>query len=130
MVLVDPERDTGVVSPPRNRTFAMAVVEGGSFAYITTRTAADVDKSAEFGVHAYGPDASALAEAVAEQLRTWSREHRGGPGPQYRIYPAGTPDDRMPEGRVIDKIHSRVLISWPQAATAASGQGLLHPPTE
>ncbi|MEU9891094.1 methyltransferase, FxLD system [Sphaerisporangium sp. NPDC051017] len=128
-VLVDPERDTGVVSPPRNRTAALAVVDGASFAYITTRTAENVAASAEFGVHAYGPAAAHLAEMVAEQLRVWSREHRGGPGPQYRIYPAEIPDDVLPAGRVIDKVRSRVVISWPQPASTASGQGFLRPPT-
>lgn len=130
MVLVDKDLDTGVVSPPRNRSSALAVVDGANFAYITTRPAVQEEKAVEFGVHAYGPDALALAEAVAEQLRTWGREHRGKPGPQYRIYPAGTPDDQLPEGRVIDKTYSRVTISWPQAARAAAGQGVSHPPTE
>lgn len=84
----------------------------------------------EFGVHAFGPDATQLAEEVAEQLRIWGRDHRSGPGPQFRVYPAGTPDDQLPEGRVIDKKHTRVTISWPQAVSAAAGQGVLRHPTE
>lgn len=84
----------------------------------------------QLGVHAFGPDAAELAEEVAEQLRVWEREHRGGPGPQFRVYPAGTPDDQLPEGRVIDKKHTRVTISWPQAATAAAGQSVLPHPTD
>ncbi|WP_242891069.1 methyltransferase, FxLD system [Actinomadura litoris] len=131
MVLVDQDRDTGVVAP-RNASSAMAVVDdAGNLAYLTTRPATeDGRKAMEYGVHAYGPDAARLAELVAEQLRVWSREHRGGPGPQYRIYPAGTPDDLMPHGRVVEKTHSRVSISWPQTATAVAGQGFSASPVK
>lgn len=115
-VTVDPDRDTGVVTPPKNRTFALGAVDGPNLAYVTTRPATENGtRAAEFGVHAYGPGAAALAEDVADQLRTWARVHRSGPGPRYRVYPAGTPDDRLPgDSRVIDKAHSRITISWPQ----------------
>jgi protein-L-isoaspartate(D-aspartate) O-methyltransferase len=128
-VVVDQELDTGVISPPGRQSATSAVVTGESFAYVTTRgTAEEMDR--EWGVHAFGPDAGELAEEVAEQLRVWGREHRGGPGPQFRVYPVGTPDDQLSEGRVIDK-KRRVTISWPQAATAAdTGQGVLHHPAE
>src|SRR5262249_55868192 len=117
---LDRELDTGLVSLPEWHTGAMAAIAGRSIAYVTTRSTAD-EMDVEFGVHAFGPDAAALAEEVAGQLRVWGQEHRNGPGPQFRVYPAGTPDRRMPEGRVIDKGHSRVSISWPQTATAAAG---------
>ncbi|MGA5704336.1 methyltransferase, FxLD system [Peterkaempfera bronchialis] len=116
IMAVDPDLDTGLVAPA-NRWFCMAAVDGGSFAYVTTRRTAD-EASVEFGVHALGPDAVALAERVAEQIRTWERERRSGPGPVIRVYPADTPDDQLPDGRVIDKQHCRISISWP-AATAA-----------
>ncbi|MGH3929429.1 MAG: methyltransferase, FxLD system [Pseudonocardiaceae bacterium] len=127
-VVVDRKLDTGLISPPGRQSAASAVVAGGSFAYVTTRLADE--ENLEWGVHAFGPDASELANEVAELLRIWGREHRGGPGPQFRVYPVGTPDDQLPEGRVIDKKHTRVTISWPQAATAAAGQGVLQHPTE
>lgn len=134
-VVIDPDRDTGVISLPRNRTAALAVVDGADFAYVTTRPAAEAAEgtettaSVEFGVHAYGPDAARLAEQVAKQLRVWSREHRGGPGPVFRVFPAGTPDDALPAGRVIDKVHSRIVISWPQPAGAGPSQRVSHLPT-
>lgn len=128
-VVVDRELNTGLISPPGRHSAAVAVVAGGSLAYVTTRGTAD-ETDVEFGVHAFGPHAAELAEHVAEQLRVWAREYRGGPGPQFRVYPVGTPDDQMPEGRVIDKKHSRITISWPQAATAPAGQAVLHRPTE
>jgi protein-L-isoaspartate(D-aspartate) O-methyltransferase len=128
-VVVDRERSTGLISPPGRHAAAVAVVSGGSFAYVTTRDT-DNESDVEFGVHAFGPDAADLAEEVAEQLRVWARDHRGGPGPQFRVYPMSTPDDHLPEGRVIDKKHSRITISWPQTARAAVGQATLHRPTE
>ncbi|WP_349307952.1 MULTISPECIES: hypothetical protein [unclassified Streptomyces] len=128
VMAVDPDLDTGLVSP-NNRSFALAAVDEGNFAYLTTRRTAD-DKSVEYGVHAFGPQGPAFAEAVAEQLRTWAREHRGGPGPHIGVYPAATPDDQLPGDRVIDKKHCRVTLSWPTAANAAEDQAVQHHPTE
>ncbi|WP_367138435.1 MULTISPECIES: methyltransferase, FxLD system [Streptomyces] len=117
---VDPELDTGLVAP-RNKGFSMASVDGPNFAYLTTRLTSD-EKSLEYGVHAFGPDGPAVAETIAGHVRTWDREHRDGPGPSVAVYPAGTPDGRIPElpgGRVIDKDHCRVTLSWPSAMKAA-----------
>ncbi len=110
---VDPDLDSGIVAPA-NKGFALAAVdeEGRTFAYLTTRRTED-NKHVEFGVHALGPDAAAFAETIAGHLRDWAGEHRGGPSPVIRVYPAGTPDDQVPGDRVIDKVHSRVSLSWP-----------------
>ena len=59
------------------------------------------------------------AEAIAEQIRVWDRDHRNGPGPTYTIWPIGTPDEALPAGAVIDKRHTRVTVSWPHAAQPA-----------
>lgn len=120
-VVVDKARSTGLISPPGSHSAAAAAVDGGNLVYVTTRGAVE-DDEVEFGAHAFGPDADKLAEGVAEQLRIWVREHRGGPGPQFRVYPVDTPDDRIPGGRVVDKLHSRITISWPNASNAATGQ--------
>ncbi|AEW92911.1 MULTISPECIES: methyltransferase, FxLD system [Streptomycetaceae] len=128
---VDAGLDTGLVAP-RNKGFSMACVEGANFAYITTRIAED-DAFAEFVVHAFGPGGPTLAEAIADHVRTWDREHRGGPGPRITLYPAGTPDDQIPElpgGRVIDKTHCRVTLSWSPTATAAEDRATQHHTTE
>ncbi len=88
-----------------------AVVDGCSFAYLALRP---VDEATvEFGAHAFGPDAAALAEALANHIRFWDRDHRGGPGPRFAAYPADTPDEQLPDGLFIAKRHVRVLISWP-----------------
>jgi protein-L-isoaspartate(D-aspartate) O-methyltransferase len=126
-LLVDQARDTGIVTPPHKRSFALATVDGATLAYVTDRPAEqDGEKASEFGVHAYGPDAGQLASQVAGYLQAWATGIRHGARPHYRLYPAGTPDDalNLPGGtsRVIDKARSRLTISWPQTAEAEAGQ--------
>ncbi|MEU5978954.1 hypothetical protein [Streptomyces sp. NPDC047315] len=111
---VAPALDTGLVAP-YNKRFSLAAVseDGRSFAYVTPRPADE--GTFEYGVHALGPEAVGFVEEVAGHLRDWNRNHREGPGPRITVYPAGTPDDEIPEssgGRVIDKAHSRVALSW------------------
>lgn len=104
-----------------NMWFDSAVVADDSVAYLTTRR---VESGvSEFGVHAFGPHAADLAEVMAEQVCIWDRQHRHGAGPTFGVWPLDTPDERLPEGIVINKRHHRVTISWPAATTAATGQG-------
>ena len=112
---LDREKATGLISLPGKKAFAMAAVGGGSFAYLTTRASEDPDE-VEFGVHAYGPGRAALAELVAVHVRTWEAHLRGGSGTRFALYPSATPDDQLPGGRVVDKKHHRVVISWPDLA--------------
>ncbi|MFH8555922.1 methyltransferase, FxLD system [Streptomyces celluloflavus] len=126
LLAVDPKLDTGLVSP-QNKMACPAVVEGGAFAYLTLqKLGEEPDPVFEFGAHAFGPDAATLADAMAEQIRVWSRDHRGGPGPSITAYPADTPDEQLPEGRVINKRHVRVLISWPSEGLSPASQGNPH----
>ncbi|RXS81478.1 methyltransferase, FxLD system [Streptomyces sp. TM32] len=110
---VDPDLDTGLVAPT-NKRFALAAVEDDSFAYLVTRRTED-NKHVEYGVHALGPNAKQLADKVADVLRGWESTRRGGPSPVIRVYPASTPDDQIRADRVIDKVHSRISLSWPPA---------------
>jgi protein-L-isoaspartate(D-aspartate) O-methyltransferase len=122
-ISVDPELDTGLVAPITRRSTDSAV-DGGSVAYLAARR---LDQStAEFGVHAFGPGAATLAEAMADQVRIWDRHHRQGPGPRIAIYPAHIPDDQLPDGRVIDKRHVRITISWPSVGDPAKGRAAHH----
>ncbi|MET7716310.1 methyltransferase, FxLD system [Streptomyces sp. NPDC005407] len=110
---VDEDLDTGLVAPV-NKRYALAAVEDDTFAYLVTRRTED-DKHVEYGVHALGPNAEQFAAKIADVLRDWEAHRRGGPSPSIRVYPAGTPDDRIPGDRVIDKVHSRISLSWPAA---------------
>ncbi|MGC0374736.1 methyltransferase, FxLD system [Streptomyces sp. SAI-229] len=110
---VDEDLDTGLVAPV-NKRFSLAAVEDDTFAYLVTRRTED-DKHIEYGVHALGPNAEQFADKVADVLRDWEANRRGGPSPVIRVYPADTPDDQIPADRVIEKVHSRVSLSWPSA---------------
>ncbi|WP_424212703.1 methyltransferase, FxLD system [Streptomyces sp. BI20] len=101
--------DRGVVKPALPWG-GSAAVHRGSFAYLTLRA---VDAGYEFGVYAHGADAEQLAGTFAGAVVSWDAEQRQGDGPKFDIFPAGTPDERLPEGRVIDKRHTRLTISWP-----------------
>jgi protein-L-isoaspartate(D-aspartate) O-methyltransferase len=110
---VDEDLDTGLVTPV-NKRFALAAVEDDTFAYLVTRRTDD-NKHIEYGVHTLGPNAKQFADQVADVLRDWEASRRGGPSPVIRVYPANTSDDQIPADRVIDKVHSRVSLSWPSA---------------
>jgi protein-L-isoaspartate(D-aspartate) O-methyltransferase len=123
---LDAKLDTGLVSP-QNRMACPAVVEGGSFAHLALHRTEDVPGKPvfEFGAHGFGPDGEAVAERFAEQIRVWDRHYRNGPDPVISAYPAGTPNEDLPQGRIIPKRHVRVVISWPQ-----EGQGTVHESTK
>ncbi|MYV61150.1 methyltransferase, FxLD system [Streptomyces sp. SID4931] len=110
---VDQDLDTGLVAPV-NKRFALAAVEDDTFAYLVTRRTED-NRHIEYGVHALGPNAKQFADQIADVLRDWEASRRGGPSPVIRVYPANTSDDQIPADRVIDKVHSRVSLSWPSA---------------
>lgn len=98
-----------------NRWFGLAAVVEDSLAYLVARPARQ--GVAEFGAHAFGPRAAGAAEAMAEQIRVWDRDQRGGPGPTFAVFGRDTPDESLPAGAVIDKRHTRVVISWPTPTT-------------
>jgi protein-L-isoaspartate(D-aspartate) O-methyltransferase len=100
-----------------NRWVNLAAVDGDSFAYLVWRPIDD--EVLEFGTHAFGPHAPAVAEALAEQVQVWHRDHLGGPGPQFAIWPKNASLESLPSELVIDKRHSRVTISWPTVVTTA-----------
>jgi protein-L-isoaspartate(D-aspartate) O-methyltransferase len=108
LLSVDPDLDTGTVTPQNGRA-CLAAVNRGSLAYLAIRRDGT---SAEFIAHAFGPDAAALADAFADQIRAWGSGQRGRPGPEIAVYPIGTPDSDLPAGMVLDKRHVRVTVSW------------------
>ncbi|MFE7753117.1 hypothetical protein [Streptomyces sp. NPDC057428] len=95
---VDEDLDTGLVAPV-NKRFALAAVEDDTFAYLVTRRTED-NTHIEYGVHALGPNAQQLADKIANVLRDWEANRRGGPSTVIRV---------------IDKVHSRISLSWPSA---------------
>lgn len=112
VMAVDEDLDTGIVAPHR-KGFSLAAVEDDSFAYLVHRPAGD--KDVEYGVHALGDHGRQLAEQITASLRDWEANRRGGPTPIIRVYPASAPDDQIAGETVIDKVHSRISLSWPTA---------------
>ncbi|WP_338053993.1 methyltransferase, FxLD system [Streptomyces spiramenti] len=88
------------------------LVDGDSLAYRTVRPTDQQDRY-ELGAIGHGPQGHALAELLAEEIRTWDRDHRGHRA-RIEVYPAGTPDARLPAGgRRVERRHSRITITWP-----------------
>jgi protein-L-isoaspartate(D-aspartate) O-methyltransferase len=103
--------DRGVVRPSW-RLGTPAVVQCGTLAYrARLRPVEGVPDQYEFGAVAHGPDAAGLAGRFVEQVRAW--HERARPRPGLTVLPAGTPDDRLPAGLVLDKRHTRIVVSWP-----------------
>ncbi|MFE2426934.1 methyltransferase, FxLD system [Streptomyces sp. NPDC059373] len=114
---VDPGVDTGLAALPKPRD-AAAVTDGDNLAYLTyTKVSEDPAPGRgtyEFLVLGYGPQAQRLADAMAERVRVWDRDHRGGAGPTMTVVPRATPapDGLLPDGSVIDKDHARLHFTW------------------
>ena len=64
----------------------------------------------EFGVVAHGPEAAAVARTMAAHISAW--DQAGRPSPHLTVLPAGTPDEDLPAGYVLNKRHTRLVISW------------------
>lgn len=59
-----------------------------------------------------------LAERLAATVRAWDRHVRADDNdkhadPALTAHPAGTPDDWLPAGDVLDKDHCRLVFRWP-----------------
>jgi len=102
--------DQGLVTPSW-RIFTPALASGGSLAY-RTRLRPAGDSAYEFGVRAHGPDAAMLADRLAGQIRAWDAGPRSG-GPVLTVLPSGTAGADVPGGFILDKRHSKIVISWP-----------------
>ncbi|MFI5617463.1 methyltransferase, FxLD system [Streptomyces sp. NPDC051567] len=113
LMSVDAELDTGLVAP-QNKRANITLLDGDSLAYLAIRRTGG---GAEFGVHGYGPNADAVAEALVKEVQTWDRDYRRAE-PVIYAYPAGTPEADLPAGRVITKRHRRIVISWPEQGQA------------
>lgn len=87
------------------------LVDGDSFAYRTVRRTEDPDRF-ELGTVGHGPQGQKVAERLVGEIQIWNREHRDDRA-RIEVYPAGTPDTQLPAGRIIDRPHTRVLITWP-----------------
>ncbi|MGH3694579.1 MAG: methyltransferase, FxLD system [Pseudonocardiaceae bacterium] len=106
--------DRGLVSPTWPMSTPALVDQGSRLAYRAKLRPVDTDGTVrELGAYAHGPNAAEAAERFVKQIRIWDRDHRHGPGPRLTVHPVGTPDAELPSGLVVDRRHTRMVISWP-----------------
>lgn len=102
--------DAGTVSPSW-RFGTPAVVHKGTLAY---RSALRwTERRFDLGAIAHGPAGAAEAERMVEHMRAWV--DAGQPAPVLHVAPAGTPDGDLPAGPVLDKRHSRLVLTFTSA---------------
>ncbi|MEC3974281.1 methyltransferase, FxLD system [Amycolatopsis sp. H20-H5] len=98
------------------RMGAKTALAGSSFAYRASQATSEDRTSFEFVVYGHGRDGESIAEKYVALIREWDRVHRHGPGARIEVFPAGTPDAEIGEGRLMEKKHTRVLVSWPSSS--------------
>ncbi|MEU9446012.1 methyltransferase, FxLD system [Streptomyces sp. NPDC048304] len=130
---VDPDRHTGLISPPPPHWPGAAVVRGTSLARLAHERIQDGESGEglyEFVIHGYGPAGHLAATEMAERVQHWQRNHRAAPCPHVTVQrkDATGPTSAYTDGlHVFHKKHTRITIEWPvvpgEAAPAAHDQG-------
>ncbi len=95
------------------RMGAKTALADDTLAYRASQPTNEERTSFEFIVYGHGPHADDLVDKYIGLIREWNQLHRGGPGARVEVYPAGTDVPAPAGGRVIEKKHTSVLISWP-----------------
>ena len=102
--------DAGVVAPAW-RFGTPAALDHGRFCYRSALRWSD--GMFDLGARAHGSAAGAAAGRMVEPMRAWVAA--GTPPPVLHVAPAGTPDGDLPAGTVLDKRHSRLVITFTPA---------------
>nr|BFD87044.1 hypothetical protein StreXyl84_64450 [Streptomyces sp. Xyl84] len=115
----DPEKGVTAIAKDHD---APAIVGGASLAYLmhvqTKNGDSPQGKEWEWVAHAFGEQGPELAERLVATVRAWDRHIRADDNDQHAdplltVFPAGTPDDALPAGDVLDKLHCRLVFRWP-----------------
>ena len=91
------------------------LIKGDSLALFRFRSLPDTERTedvaGELGVLGFGPAGPKLVDRVLAAIHTWDtdRTHQ----PEFTLHPADTPDHELPDGTVIDKIHRRLVLRYP-----------------
>jgi protein-L-isoaspartate(D-aspartate) O-methyltransferase len=103
--------DAGVVAPAW-RFGTPAALDNGTFCY---RSALrwTADDMFDLGARAHGPGAAAAAARMVKHMRAWL--DAGSPSPVLHVLPLDTPDGDLPAGTVLDKRHSRLVLTFTPA---------------
>lgn len=99
--------ESGIVAPSW-RFGAPAILRDGTFAY---RSALRwTGRLFDLGAYAHGTEAAAAAGRMVEHMRAWV--DAGSPSPVLHVLPAHAPDGDLPDGAVLDKRHSRLVLTF------------------
>jgi protein-L-isoaspartate(D-aspartate) O-methyltransferase len=93
-----------------------AIFTDTSIAHRALRRVDTAEDLHEFGAIGHGPDAADVAATLVDQIRCWDATVRHSPPPRLCVYPAGTRDEELPSGFIIDKVHTRLVLAWPTPA--------------
>ncbi|MBB5866699.1 protein-L-isoaspartate(D-aspartate) O-methyltransferase [Allocatelliglobosispora scoriae] len=85
-----------------------AALHGGTFSYRSALRWSD--GAFDLGACAHGSDAAAAAGRMAAHMRAWV--DAGTPPPVLHVLPVSTPDGDLPAGMVVDKRHSRLVLTF------------------
>ncbi|GAA5200793.1 hypothetical protein GCM10023322_79460 [Rugosimonospora acidiphila] len=102
--------DAGLVVPAW-RFGTPATLHDGAFCYRSTLRW--TDDAFDLGARAHGSDAAAAGGRMVEHMRAWL--DAGSPSPVLQVLPADTPDGDLPAGTVLDKRHSRLVLTFTPA---------------
>lgn len=64
----------------------------------------------DIGAYSHGPGAAAAAARMVGHMRAWV--DAGNPPPALRVVPAKTPDGDLPAGAILDRRHSRLVLTF------------------
>ncbi|MBX6389651.1 MAG: methyltransferase, FxLD system [Frankia sp.] len=99
---------SGIVAPGWRFGTPATLDDDATFAY---RSALRwTDRRFDLGAYAHGPAAAAAATRMVEHMRVWV--DAGKPTPRLHVCPAHTPDGDLPNGAVLDKRHSRLVLTF------------------
>ncbi|MFK0017321.1 methyltransferase, FxLD system [Streptomyces sp. NPDC091027] len=109
---------------------APAILGEASLAYLIHVQTKDSDRREEreweWFAYAFGERGPELAERLVATVRAWDRHIRAEANdehadPVLTVHPAGTPDDALPAGDVLDKVNCRLVFRWPGRDVALPG---------
>ncbi|MCD0447659.1 methyltransferase, FxLD system [Actinocorallia sp. API 0066] len=85
-----------------------ATLQDGTLAYRSKLSW--TDRVFDLGSYAHGPQAEVAAGRMVEHMRAWL--DAGNPAPVLTVLPAHAPDGDLPNGMVLDKRHSRLVLTF------------------
>ncbi|MEU2558446.1 methyltransferase, FxLD system [Streptomyces longispororuber] len=88
-----------------------ALISGSSLAYlIAERDDLDPERPARLGAVGYGTDGAELARALIAHITAWSADRLAVP--RMSVFPAAGLEPDLPEGHVINKQDSRIVLAY------------------